>query len=85
MPRNDTASTEFGLDSGRSAFVNPYTNEVLGTVDPGGGIVGLANRLHGFFNNEQRMIRLPTIAFLFDGGPVMRDFVLGDVILEIFA
>ena len=85
VPRNDTASTEFGLDSGRSAFVNPYTNEVLGTVDPGGGIVGLANRLHGFFNNEQRMIRLPTIAFLFDGGPVMRDFVLGDVILEIFA
>ena len=85
VPRNATASTQFGLDSGTAVFVDPYTNEVLGTTDPNGGIVGLSNRLHGFFNNEQRMIRLPTIAFLFDDGPVMRDFVLGDVILEIFA
>ncbi|MBM3659606.1 MAG: PepSY domain-containing protein [Actinobacteria bacterium] len=85
VPRNDTASTQFGLDSGAVVFVDPYTNEVLGSADPDGGIVGLSNRLHGFLNNEQRMIRLPTIAFLFDDGPVMRDFVLGDVVLEIFA
>jgi len=85
VPRNATSSTQFGLDSGAVVFVNPYTNEVLGTTNPDGGIVGLANRLHGTFNNDTRMVRLPTIAFVFDDGPIMRDFVLGDVILEIFA
>lgn len=85
VPRNDTASTEFDLADGRAVFVNPYTVKVLGTTDPNGGIVGLSNRLHGFFNNDSATLRLPAVAALFDGGPVMREYVVGDMLLEIFA
>jgi uncharacterized iron-regulated membrane protein len=84
VPKDDTHSTEFDLDDGRAVFVNPYTLEVLGTTDPGGGIVGLANRLHGFLNNDSTTLRLPAVAALFDDGPVMRDYVVGDMLLEIF-
>ncbi|MFN8025155.1 MAG: PepSY domain-containing protein [Acidimicrobiia bacterium] len=83
VPTNDTHSTEFDLDDGRAVFVDPYTGKVLGTTDPSGGIVGLANRLHGLFNNESTM-RLPAMAALFDGGPVMREYIIGDMVLEIF-
>ena len=51
-PVDDTHATAFGLDDGRDVYVDPYTGEVQGTLDPDGGIVGLANRLHGFLNNE---------------------------------
>lgn len=84
VPKDDTHSTEFDFDDGRAVFVNPYTLEVLGSTDPGGGIVGFANRLHGVLNNENAMQKLPTLAFLFDDGPVMREFVIGDMILEVF-
>lgn len=85
IPRNATTSTEFGLDTGRSAFVDPYTKEFLGTADPGGGLVGLSNRLHGFLNNESAVQRLPNVAGLIDGSPVVAEFVIGDMILEVFA
>lgn len=85
MPRNATTATEFGIDTGASAFVDPYTKEYLGTADPGGGLVGLANRLHGTFNNETVTITLPTVAGVLDDGPVMQEFPVGDVLLEIFA
>ena len=84
MPKDDTHSTEFDLDSGQAVFVNPYTLKVLGTTDPGGGIVGLANRLHGFLNNDTATVRLPSFATLFDDGPMMREFVVGDMVLEVF-
>jgi uncharacterized iron-regulated membrane protein len=83
LPRNGTTSTEFGLDNGRSAFVNPYTGKVLGTTDPGGGIVGLSNRLHGILNNGTAKISLPAVSALFDGKAVMRKYVVGDMVLEI--
>ncbi|MEQ1702782.1 MAG: PepSY domain-containing protein, partial [Ilumatobacteraceae bacterium] len=47
MPRDDEHSVAFGLDSGRDVFVDPYTGEILGDADPGGGIVGFSNRVHG--------------------------------------
>ncbi len=83
LPTDSTHSTLFGLDNDHVAFVNPYTGEVLGQTDPGGGIVGLSNRLHGFLNNNQRMISLPTVSALWDDGPVMRDYVIGDLLLEV--
>lgn len=85
VPRNATTATEFGLDNGQSAFVNPYTLKVLGTTDPGGGVVGLANRLHGTLNNESITLQLPALAGIIGSGPIMQEFVLGDVLLEIFA
>lgn len=82
-PADSGSSTIFGFDSGHQAYVDPYTGKVLGDNDPGRGIVGLANRLHGFLNNDQRMISLPAVSALWDGGPVMRDYVIGDLVLEI--
>jgi len=85
VPRDSTTSTTFGLDDDRSVFVDPYTAEVLGTADPGGGIVGLANRLHGTLNNDAVTVKLPTIAGVIGSGPVMQDFVVGDMVLEVLA
>jgi uncharacterized iron-regulated membrane protein len=82
VPRDATTSTEFALDDDRSVFVDPYTAEVLGTADPGGGIVGFANRLHGTLNNDAVTIPLPTVAGLF-GGDWVQDFVVGDMVLEV--
>lgn len=83
LPADDSHSTIFGFEDGHQAYVNPYTGDVLGENDPGRGIVGLSNRLHGFLNNEERMVSLPTVSALWDDGPVMRDYVIGDLLLEI--
>lgn len=86
-PADEEQATRFFIDDGSSAglhvFVDPYSGEVLGDSTPGGGIVGLANRLHGFLNNDTLTIPLPAVSALWDGGPVVRDYVFGDVLLEI--
>lgn len=71
-----------GSDSGRSVFVDPYRATVLGSQTPGDDIVGLANRLHGYLNNDAITIPLPTVSALWDDGAVMRDYVVGDLALE---
>jgi uncharacterized iron-regulated membrane protein len=80
-------ATLFGIDdgsaNGRDVFVDPYTGEVLGDVKTAGGIVGLSNRLHGYLNNDTVTLSLPTVAALWDGGEVMREFVVGDMVLEV--
>ena len=86
-PASRDRSTRFWLDDGSGAgmhvFVNPYNGEITGTVKPGSGIVGLSNRLHGYLNNDTRMIPLPTVSALSDGEAVWRDYVVGDLILEV--
>ena len=86
-PGDAERATRFWLDDGSVAgmhvFVNPYTAEVTGEVKPGSGIVGLANRLHGFLNNETVTVRLPAVAALWDGDAVWREYVVGDLILEL--
>lgn len=86
-PADRSSSTRFFVDDGSASgvhvYVDPYTGEVLGTTTPGGGVVGLSNRLHGFLNNESITVPLPAVGALWDGGPVMRDYVLGDLVLEI--
>ena len=86
-PGDDDRATRFFLDdgsvSGMHVFVNPYTAEVTGEVKPGSGIIGLSNRLHGFLNNDTRMVSLPTVSALWDGEAVRRDYVIGDLILEV--
>ena len=47
---------------------NPYTGKVLGTDEPGSGPIGLANRLHGYLNNDSILISLPTVSALWDDG-----------------
>jgi uncharacterized iron-regulated membrane protein len=84
--RADRASRFFvddGSVNGIHVFVDPYTGEVLGDTKTGGGIVGLSNRLHGTLNNETAMINLPTVSALWDGDAVMREYVLGDLVLEL--
>ena len=82
-PRNVGASTEFGLESGRSAFVNPYTGKFLGSADAQMTIVRWSNTFHGHLNNDVVQISLPTVSALWDEGPVMRKYVVGDLILEL--
>ncbi len=86
-PADSERSTRFWFDDGSTAgvfvFVNPYSGEVLGDSKPGNGIIGLSNRLHGFLNNETFTIDLPTVAALWDDGAVMRQYVVGDLLLEI--
>jgi uncharacterized iron-regulated membrane protein len=69
--------------AGNEAFVDPYTGEVLGTSESGGTLVGLANRLHGFLNMESVTVDLPTVSALWDAGPVMREYVAFDLVLEL--
>jgi uncharacterized iron-regulated membrane protein len=68
-------------------YVNPYTGEVTGTHVNGADIVGLSNRLHGFLNNDSITVTLPAISHLIDpeSGPLMQEYVLGDLVLEIAA
>ncbi len=83
-PPDERHATAFGLDDGlNEAYVNPYTGEVLGTINSDGGLVGLSNRLHGFFNNESLTVSLPTVSALWDGETLMRPYVVGDLVLEI--
>lgn len=82
-PRDPGASTVFGLESGRSAYVDPYTGDFLGVAESQMTVVRWSNALHGHLNNENVKIPLPTVSALWDGGPVMRDYVLGDLVLEL--
>jgi uncharacterized iron-regulated membrane protein len=86
-PVDSTHATIVGLDDGsdigQQAFVNPYTAGVLGKNNPDGDIVALSNRLHGYLNNDSVTIPLPAVAWLWEGGDLMRDYVLGDLVLEI--
>jgi uncharacterized iron-regulated membrane protein len=85
VPRDDDVATIFGRESGTQVFVDPYDNEVLGVSHPDAGIVGFANRLHGDLNNERVSLSLPTVSALWDDGPVMRPYVVGDLLLEVLA
>ncbi len=82
-PRDAGASTVFGLESGRSAYVDPYTGSYLGSADSQMTLVRWSNALHGHMNNENVKVPLPTVSALWDEGPVMRDYVLGDLVLEL--
>lgn len=80
-------STQFFVDDGSKdglyVFVDPYTGRVLGDTGTAGGIVGLANRLHGYLNNDTVKVSLPTVSALWDDGAVMRPYEVGDLLLEI--
>ena len=87
VPSDREHSTRFWLDDGSTdgihVFVDPYTGEVLGDVQLGGGIVGLSYRLHGYLNNDAITVPLPAVSALWDDGAVMRDYVVGDLMLEV--
>ena len=82
-PRDSGASTVFGLDSGRSAYVNPYTGDFLGADETQTTLVRWSNALHGQLNNDSLTIPLPAVSALWDGEKVMRDYVVGDLVLEL--
>lgn len=69
-PKDATSSTQvqFGTDSGGllDVFVDPGTGKVLGTRTDGHDVVGLANRLHGFLNNESITVTLPSLSHWVD-------------------
>ena len=83
-PVDQDHATAFGLSNGRDAYVDPGSLEVLGTRNPAGGVVGLANRLHGFLNNDAVEVSLPTLSGLVGEGPLLGKFSAGDALLEVF-
>lgn len=91
-PDEPGRTTVFGIstDEGetfRNAYVDPATGEVTGDLDPGAGLVGLSNRLHGFLNNESFTVPMPVLAGLFgeNDGSLTTDMAVGDLALEVFA
>lgn len=82
-PRDPGASTVFGLESGDNAYVNPYDGTFLGTADPQMLVVRWANTFHGHLNNDAVKVSLPTVSALWDGDRIMREYVVGDMILEV--
>jgi uncharacterized iron-regulated membrane protein len=86
VPAGSGHSAVFAVDdgsaAGRQVFVDPHTGKVLGAQKTGGGIVGLANRMHGYLNNDAIKISLPSVGALWDHGKVMRPYVVGDLVLE---
>lgn len=86
-PADGGRTTRFFVDDASAGsihvFVDPYSGEVLGDTATGGGVIGLANRLHGTLNNDRVTIPLPAVAALWDGGDLMRDYVVGDLVLEV--
>jgi len=70
----------------RDVYVNPHTGEVLGIATPGSGITGLANRLHGFLNNDTVTVKLPSLPqALWGEGSAMVEVPVTEIALEIAA
>lgn len=78
-----TITTEAG--QARTVFVDPYRSRVLGSMEDGDDVVGLANRLHGNLNNESITVPMPSLGGILGEGPAFTDAAVGDVIIEIFA
>jgi uncharacterized iron-regulated membrane protein len=75
-----------GGDTARSVYVDPYTGDVLGSMTEGDDVVGLANRLHGFLNNDAVTVPLPSLAHLVDPTnhpSAVVDIPLGSLVIEI--
>lgn len=67
-------------------YVDPYLAQVKATGHPGDDIVGLANRLHGFLNNDSLKVPLPSIPHLMapaDNPDSVVQVEVGDLIIEI--
>ncbi len=89
VPAHADRSTMFVMEGEgertREVFVNPSSGAVLGSRIAAGGIVGLANRLHGFLNNESMTVPLPTAVGVFGADPAFADIAIGEIVLEVFA
>lgn len=75
-----------GWDTARSVYIDPYTGTVLGSMKEGDDLVGLANRLHGFLNNDAVTVPLPSLAHLVDPTnhpSAVVDIPLGSLVIEI--
>jgi uncharacterized iron-regulated membrane protein len=83
----DATAFQYSQDDGTTlnVYVNPYTGQVTGTHVNGSDVVGLANRLHGFLNNDSLTVPLPALSHLIDpdSGPLIQDYGVGDLVLEI--
>lgn len=89
-PAADDRSTFFEFTDGDSLYMNvyvdPYTGQVLGSYEAGNDIVGLANRLHGFLNNDSVNVTLPSLSHLISSdNPATVEIKVGDLILEVIS
>jgi uncharacterized iron-regulated membrane protein len=91
MARDGGVATTFVMGNDdksatREVFVNPHTGEITGSKLQGNDLVGLANRLHGTFNNDSRTQLMPSVKGIFFGGDEkFVDVPVGDMLLEVLA
>ncbi len=75
-----------GGDLYQQVFVDPYTGQVLGSMEAGSDIIGLANRLHGWLAMDDPTVELPALAHLVDeSNPSTVTIPVGDVVVEVAA
>ncbi len=89
-PRRAGDTTVFAVskDDGetvRNVYVDPSNGDVLGDADPGAGLVGLANRLHGFLNNDSVTVPVPVLAGILGDEPAFTPVPVGGLVMEVFA
>jgi uncharacterized iron-regulated membrane protein len=91
-PSKPSETTKFALSaksgdgSVRHAFVDPGTGEVVGSMKEGDDVVGMANRFHGFLNNESVKVPIPSLpAFALTSNAVLKKIPLGRLLIEIVA
>lgn len=69
----------------RNVYVDPSNGSVLGDLDPGAGLVGLANRLHGTWNNDTLTVPMPMLSGILGEDAAFAPVAVGDLVVEIFA
>jgi len=75
-----------GGDLYMQVFVNPYDGRVLGSMEAGSDVVGLANKLHGWLAADNPTVTLPTLAqFVDPEAPDTIEVPLGDIVIEVAA
>jgi len=75
-----------GADLYQNVFVDPYSGQVLGSMESGADIVGLSNRLHGWLAADDLTVSLPSLQHLVDPeSPTSVDIRVGDLVIEVAA
>ena len=84
----DTTVFAVSKDDGAKAlnvYTDPSDGTVVGDLDPGAGLVGLSNRLHGQLNTSSWTVPVPMLSGIFGDEDLTVPVAVGDLVVEVFA
>ena len=84
----DTTVFAISKDDGEKSlnvYTDPSDGTVVGDLDPGAGLVGLSNRLHGQLNTSSWTVPVPMLSGIFGDDPLTTPVPVGDLVVEVFA